>query len=146
MKDFLSDSMKEVIPNTLNVYRRIAAYPESLHRPNSIVYGTPEIYIVSDHIEERLEELHLYHPDIFRVVSREFWSCESGQIKTDKGFFPQLLRVLGITADKAVFIDDNIYNTTAALLTGITSVYFKNATQLEASLEEYGFYFVPSVA
>lgn len=142
-KEIFSENLKKVVPGTLDVYRRIVSCPKSLHRPGITIAEKPEIVIVSDHISERIGEIHRYHPDIFELTTREFWSCESGQLKADSQFFEQLLRVLDLKPDEAIFIDDSAYNTTAASLAGITSIFFRNATKLEAELEEYGFHFAP---
>ena len=142
IEDMLSENMRRRVPGTLSVYQKIIASPKSLYSPNGhLIYGTPEIYLVSDHISERIGELHHLHPDVFEEFSKEFWSCESGQLKSDPRFFQQLLRATGLTQGEVIFIDDSAYNTTAAAEAGITSIYFKNAAQLQAELEEYGFVF-----
>ncbi len=144
IKSIFSENLKKTIPNTLKVYERIIAFPHSLRDPDGMaISGMPEIYIVSDHITERLKEVHAYHPGVFAVVSKEFWSCEIGKIKKDAGFFPQLLRVLDLPPEETIFIDDSASNTTAASLDGIASIRFENAYQLETALQEYGFCFAP---
>ena len=144
LKAIFSENLQKTIPGTLEVYQRIVSSPCSLRNPDSMAQsGIPEIYLVSDHIAERIDELHDYHPDIFAVISKEFWSCEIGRIKMDPGFFPQLLRSLDLSSDEAIFIDDNANNTTAAALAGISSIRFENPTQLKTVLGEYGFQFAP---
>ena len=145
IKEIFSESLQETIPGTLKVYQRIIAFPCYTRNPDSMaISGMPEIYLVSDHIAERLDEIHSYHPEIFRVVSKEFWSCEIGRIKTNLDFFPRLLRVIDIKPEEAIFIDDNANNTTSASLSGISSIRFENAKRLEVSLKEYGFQFAPA--
>ncbi len=142
IKDLFSENLKITIPETLKVYQRIVSYPYSLLDADGMaVSGMPEIYIVSDHITERLDEIHRYHPGVFTVASKEFWSCEIGMIKSDDGFFPQLLRILDLPEDEVIFIDDSAMNTTAAALAGLATIRFENATQLETVLKEYGFRF-----
>ena len=143
IKDIFSENLRRDIPGTLGVYQRIITHPRSLRHRYDVLLGTPEIYIISDHIEERIEEIYQYHPDIFNVAQKAFWSCELGNIKMDETFFPQLLRVFDMPIDEFIFVDDNAYNTTAASLAGIASIYFKNAKQLEKTLEAYGFEFAP---
>ena len=143
LKMFFSKNMRKNITGTLDVYKRIIAFPYSL--PSRVmVEGIPEIALVSDHIRERIGEIHICHPDIFEMISRQFWSCESGKLKADEGFFPQLLRVLDIPPEEAILVDDSPYNTTAAIEAGITSICFTSAFQLETELREYGFCFVPA--
>ncbi|MBR3254331.1 hypothetical protein IKF88_01190 [Candidatus Saccharibacteria bacterium] len=143
IEDVFSENLRRDVPDTLQVYQRITSHPRSLLHRHDILLGAPEIYIISDHIEERIEEIYQYHPDIFKVAQKTFWSCELGNIKMDEAFFPQLLRVFDMPIDEFIFVDDNAYNTTAASLAGIASIYFKNAKQLEKTLRAYGFEFAP---
>ena len=145
IKSVFSENLRKTVPGTLNVYRRIIAYPRSFRRMHSIIEGKPEIYIVSDHIKERSSEIHDYHPDIFALAEGEFWSYEFGHVKKDDSFFPRLIRFLNVPLDEIIFVDDSAYNTTSATLAGITSVYFEDANQLENNLRQYGFKFAPSV-
>ena len=142
-KQILSANMRKVVPDTLDVYKRIIACPRSLYRPGETIAEAPEIIIVSDHIHERIGELHDLHPDVFDIATREFWSCDSGQLKSDRNFFSHLLWALGLRCDEVIFVDDSVYNTTSAQLAGVTSILFRNAIQLESELEEYGFEFTP---
>lgn len=142
VKQFFTENIKKSIPDTLDVYRSIVASPRSLKHASEIVFGeAPEIHIVSDYILERIEEVKSYHPDLFCSVTREFWSCEIGKLKKDERFFKQLLWVIDVPADELILVDDNMYNTTAARLAGITSIHFNNAKQLKKTMVEYGFHF-----
>ena len=145
IKSTFSENLKKTVPGTLDVYQRIIASPRSFRRMHSIIEGRPEIHIVSDHIRERFDEIHRYHPDIFDLADKEFWSYEFGHVKKDDSFFPRLLRFLNLPPDEVIFVDDSAYNTTSATLAGITSIYFENAQQLERELGQYGFQFAPSV-
>ena len=142
VKQFFSENIKKSMPDTLDVYRSIIASPRSLHRASEIMSGyTPEVYIVSDYILERIDEVKKYHPDVFQLATREFWSCEIGKLKKDERFFKQLLWVIDVPADEVILVDDNVYNTTAARLAGITSIHFDNANHLKKAMVEYGFHF-----
>lgn len=142
IKGIFSKNLRGVIPGTLDVYRRIVAHPCSLVNQHGMALsGRPEIYIVSDHIEERLDEVKSYHPNVFALVSKAFWSCELGMLKRDDDFFPRFLRIIDVPKDEIIFIDDNAFNTTAAAQAGIASIRFENATQLETVMKEYGFRF-----
>ena len=142
IKGIFSKNLQGVVPGTLDVYRRIVSHPCSLVNHHGMALsGRPEIYIISDHIEERLDEVKGYHPDVFSLVSKTFWSCELGMIKMDDNFFPRFLRIIDVPKDEIIFIDDNSLNTTAAAQAGIASIRFENATQLETVMKEYGFQF-----
>lgn len=141
IKQTFSESFKIKIPHTLEVYQSIIGHPLSLDEQLYTEPGAPDIYIVSDHITDRIEEIKSYHPDIFGLVKGEIWSCEVGKIKQDKGFFPELLNELKLDPAEVVFVDDNEINTIAATEAGITSILFKNATQLKHDLIELGFWF-----
>ena len=141
IKQTFSEGFKIKVPHTLGVYKSIIGHPLRLDEQLYTVPGSPDIYIVSDHIMERLEEIKSYHPDIFGIMKGEIWSCEVGKIKQDKGFFPELLKELKLDPAEVVFVDDNEINTCAATEAGITSILFKNATQLKHDLIELGFWF-----
>ena len=140
-KSMLSANMSKTIPGTLDVYRRIIAYPRKLGGES--VCGRPPVILVSDHISERLAELRQLHPDIFSLVKRAYYSCSLGRIKQDPGFFPELLRKTGLSADQAILVDDMEENIGAASRSDIYGVIFQNAEQLERGLMEYGFIFAP---
>ena len=125
---------------TLEVYKSIIAYPESLYSP-ILVAGRPEIWLVSDHIKERLYELHQGHKDVFEILSREIWSCEVGKIKGDSGFFKDILDKYGLTPEEVVFVDDLYVNIRSAESAGLTSIQFENAADLKNELSELGFEF-----
>lgn len=142
-KQAFAENLKWVVPETLGVYQRITRYPLSTAHDNpGFAGGIPEIVIVSDHIHERINEVKANHPDVFRIMSDCFWSCDLGMIKEDEGFFPKLLESLEVEPDQVLFIDDSRVNIHAALKNGIHGIIFNNAQQLETALREsYGFEF-----
>ncbi len=124
------------------MYQRITAYPLSLADPNfGMEPGRPPISIVSDHIRERLPEVMEYHHELFEFVDKAIWSCDMGKIKADNDFFPTLLEDEGLKASDVLFIDDFVNNTRSAARSGIMSIQFMNAIQLETVLKGYGFQF-----
>lgn len=136
-----------MVDGTLDVYQRITAYPVSSAGPSfGMESGRPPIYIVSDHIRERLPEVMEYHHDLFEFVDKVIWSCDMGKIKADDDFFPTLLEDEGLKTSEVIFVDDFVNNTRSAARAGIMSIQFLNATQLETVLKNYGFEFAPKTA
>lgn len=123
----------------LSVYQRIIAHPRLLSSGAGMIKGRPDIYIVSDHIAERVDEIKDYHPEIFSLMKGEFWSFDLGMIKKDPGFFQAVLKKLGVGPNEVVFIDDKATNTEAAAKTSIANITYKNPRQLEEQLREFGF-------
>ena len=140
VQNVLIKSFRKKIPGTIELYQGIVAYPKSF-LDATVVDGRPEIYIVSDHIKERVVEIEKDHPDIFELTAGQFWSCEIGKIKQDEGFFSELLEELGLDAQEVIFVDDNNLNIEAAAKVGIAGIQFKDAGQLKSELEKYGFKF-----
>lgn len=140
IQEILNQSFRKKIPGTIELYQDIVAYPESL-LGSTIVDGRPEIYIVSDHIKERVVEIENDHPDIFELAAGQFWSCDIGKIKQDEGFFLDLLEELGLDARDVIFVDDNNLNIEAAAKIGIVGIQFEDAKQLKSELKKYGFRF-----
>ena len=143
MRKYFSRSFQTSVPGTLDLYRRIVSCPKRLDS-GELQEGRPDIYIVSDHITERLGEIKGYHPEIFNFVKGVFWSCELGRIKCDPHFFEDLLMTLGVDADEVIFIDDSRDNIMAAKRAGIYGIQFMNSDQLHLELFQLGFKFQPT--
>ena len=141
IEDFLSQNFMQEVPGTLDVYKRIIEYPETTKPGARILQGRPEIWIVSDHIAERREEIELYHPEEFRIASRKLWSYGFGLVKEDRGFFERLLYNNRKKPEEVIFVDDMIINLYSASRAGIASIAFIDANHLQREMEEYGFKF-----
>lgn len=139
-KNVLTENIRRVIPGTLDVYKSITAHPKSLGS-SEMLDGRPDIYIVSDHIAERIEQLKTIHPDIFGIVKGCFWSCDLGYIKQDAEFFPKVLAATQIPIEEIVFVDDIEQNAESARRHGIYSIVFYDAMQLKQELSKIGFRF-----
>jgi FMN phosphatase YigB (HAD superfamily) len=126
------------VGNTISVYQHIIRHPKWLIGPKLMVEGMPDIYLVSDHIAERLDELRELYPQIFHLVKKQFWSCELGMIKQDPDFFPAVLEMTKLKPDEAIFIDDSIENVISAGKAGIDGICFHGADQLMKSLSRRG--------
>ena len=142
VKAMFGENMTRTIPKTLDVYNRIIAYPRSFEGDGfGMAEGQPTFYLVSDHITERLPEIHKHHPEVFKLMQREFLSCEIGSIKQDAGFFDKLLDAAHLRPGEVVFIDDSPTNVCAAICAGIKGIIFENPIQLEDDLKKLGFRF-----
>lgn len=145
VKAAFAENLKRTIPGTLKLYQRIVRFPVSL-RPSctKFIEGRPEIVLLSDHISERIPELKANHPDVFKIIKREFWSCNLGKIKRDRGCFGRVLYALDHKPDTILFIDDNRINVFVAESRGLHGIIFENATQLESVMRDvYHFEFAP---
>ena len=134
----------KVVPGTLDVYKRIVAFPRSFRNNDEMmICGMPDIYIVSDHISERIGELREYHPDIFSMMSGMIWSCDRGKLKSDDRFFQGLLREMRLSPWEVVFVDDLQINLLASARANILSICFHDAPTLEKTLAWRKFEFSP---
>lgn len=140
-KSAFTANLKNTIDGTLDVYERLAASPLSIAFPNETIISAPKIYIVSDHIREREEEVRKNHPRVFEAATEVFWSFNFGKIKQDPGFFEKLLKKTGYKPEEVLFIDDSADNVCAARRAKISAIHFQNAEQLEGVLRRCGFKF-----
>ena len=130
-KRMLSENLARDPLYTKDIYSRIVSFPEHIDVLNArTINGRPDIYIVSDNISERVREIKNLHADVFALVTKQFWSYERGRIKSDPGFFPDLLREIGATADEVIFVDDNPSNVYYAQAAGIISICFESPHDL----------------
>lgn len=128
------------IPGALEVYQAIKKHPERIGS-DRLIDGRPKIYVVSDHITERVPLVKAAHRDVFDAVDGCFWSCDIGMVKSDRGFFDVVLDSLGVSSDEVVLVDDWSKNTSAARRKKIASIEFQDSIQLMCELKELGFVF-----
>lgn len=118
------------------------AVRESLHaKPDTVALleklharGVP-LYCLSNisaDIFEYLRERHSFW-HVFRGI---VISGALKMMKPDPEIFHHLLALYGLKADETAFVDDNAPNVEAARALGIHTVWFKNAVQCEAELED----------
>ncbi|MBR3116000.1 hypothetical protein IKF30_02110 [Candidatus Saccharibacteria bacterium] len=143
IKYIISNNFALEVPGTRDVYERIIAYPENIFMDAKQLTGRPEIWIVSDHIAERENELRYLHPKVFGLATKVFWSYQIRNLKGDLGFFDRIIRNNHLLKEEVIFIDDYQINLTAAANAGIASIRFVNARQLEKDLKYFGFKFQP---
>ena len=142
IKKILSATLKESIPGVMGVIQDIKSFPSRLPACNAEqIYGSPEVCLISNHIMERMEEIKSYHPKVFKTCNKSFWSCEMSSIASDDGFFKSILKINDLNPNEAIYIDVNPFNTTAAVLSGITSIIYTTPSRLKKSLMEYSFSF-----
>ena len=142
----LSENFKIMVPDTFWTIKRICAYPRSFETPGfGMATGRPTLYIVSDHIRERVTELEHAHPEVFKMAKRCIWSFDYGKLKGDDDYFEELMEREHLKPGEVIFIDDDIRNIGAASRVGIRGIQFQHAVQLKSVLAAgYGFRFTPT--
>ena len=142
IKNMFSANLAAEIPGTLEIYNSITKYPVSLKDgKKKRIDGRPEFWLVSDHVEERKEELLSLHPEIFDFCSRHIWSYDEVAIKKDPAFFYRLVKKNDLDPEEILFIDDDIDNITAAAEVGIHTLWFRNYLHMKFVLRRQGFGF-----
>lgn len=81
-------------------------------------------------IEERLA--------LSRFLDWSFVSCRTGFRKPTPESYSHVLKELGVSGDRCIFIDDRASNCEAARESGIHAVQFQGADALRASLRDVG--------
>lgn len=144
LKAIFHENMRRQVPGTLDVYSRIAYYPIRVGQGGRVGKGVPSIGIVADCTTELVPLLHEWHPDIFDLIKKEFWSCQHEIVKEDPDFFRLLpKRVRSEDPAELLLVDSRQRNVNRARLAGIPAIQFINAEQLEADMERLGFAFNP---
>lgn len=90
----------------------------------------------SDFIRRLLDEYAIN--DIFDDM---FISGETGLIKPHIDSFQNALKVMQVSADETLFIDDNAFNIESAKEIGIRSILFESVSQLKNELDQLGLKF-----
>ncbi len=125
-KDILKKSMNRAVPGTYKVLKALRDNPENR------ITG---MYIVSDHIKERIGFIRENYPEIRELFDHFFWSCDFGMIKQDDGFFKKVIEQIKVDPDNIIYIDDMQANLDAAEKAGITKlIKFENADDLKKIL------------
>ncbi len=146
LRDIFYENMRQPVPGTLDVFRRIMYYPLRVGQGGQVGKGMPKIGIVSDSIAEMVPLFHEWHPEIFSMVEKEYWSCFHDNIKSDPSFFKFLLKGLGGEPSEYLLVDGEQRNVDQASLLGIPAIRFENAEKLERQMVDLGFVFYPKVA
>ncbi len=125
-KGILTKSMQVTVPDTYKVLKALRDNPE-----NRIT----RMYIVSDHIKERIESIRKDRPEIRELFDHFFWSCDLGMIKQDDGFFKKVIEQIKVDPDNIIYIDDMQENLDAAEKAGISKlIKFEDAQDLKKIL------------
>ena len=67
------------------------------------------------------------------------WSCELGVVKPDPAIYLHTVKKLGVSPDKALFIDNLQKNIEGAEAVGLQAALFENVEQLQNDLHRRGF-------
>lgn len=137
-KEILKKSLATTVDGTYGVLKALKDNPENR------ITG---MYLVSDHIKERLGYIRERYLDIRELFDRCFWSCNLGMIKQDKGFFEEVIKEIKVDPESIIYIDDMQANLDAAKNAGITKlIKFENADDLKKILiNHYCFAFKDAV-
>jgi putative hydrolase of the HAD superfamily len=71
------------------------------------------------------------------------WSCELGVVKPDPAIYLHTVKKLGVSPDKALFIDNLQKNVEGAEAVGLQAALFENVEQLQNDLQRRGFALPP---
>ncbi|MFS2225326.1 glucose-1-phosphatase [Pantoea sp. B65] len=72
------------------------------------------------------------YPQVEQAADKLYLSQDMGLRKPDAAIYQQVLQQEGVTADQAVFFDDNLANIEAARALGITSIHVTDASVIPA--------------
>ena len=137
-KEILGKSMNRTVPGTYEVLKALRDNPENR------ITG---MYIVSDHIKERIGFIRETYPEIRELFDRFFWSCDLGMIKQDNGFFKKVIEQIKVDPDNIIYIDDMQGNLDAAKDAGINKlIKFNNAQDLKTILVNHYCFSFPAAA
>jgi putative hydrolase of the HAD superfamily len=92
-------------------------------------------------LNNEARETHEYRLDKFglrRYLKSTFTSCYMGLRKPDPNIYIRTLGILGITANRSLFIDDRLENVAAAAAVGMKAIRFTGADALRRDLEQLG--------
>ncbi len=139
----LRESISQVVPGTLGVYKSIIACPDRVGSRHVVSYNeTPRFILASDHIQEQVPFLRKTHPEVFELFTDTYWSCCLGVRKQDgPQFLSRIMKDYGLRPDETVFVDDSPKNLRPARGLGIEAVHFRSATDLKTKLHQLGFEF-----
>ena len=96
-----------------------------------------DVVILSDHALEWADFIKQNHP-FLKVFKRQFYSYETGFIKSDPRAFTHVLQTMGTAADESLFIDDRLTNIKTAVSIGLHSHHYTTAEGLESYLVSKG--------
>lgn len=120
------------------MYAQSQAMPESLEFVRRLARAKRySIAMINNEAAEinayRIEQFALR--DIFAAF---FSSCYVGIRKPDAAIYEMALKVLQRSADESIFVDDRAENIEGARKAGLNTIQFKNVTQLEGDLNNFG--------
>lgn len=96
-----------------------------------------ELALLSDHGREWVAYIRGVHPEL-AVFRKQFYSFESGLLKSEPAAFQRVLEVLDCAAAECLFVDDNPTNVAAAESVGLEGVCFTSTEELARKLAGRG--------
>ena len=123
-------SIRKKVPGTWEIISRIDSHPANLKNRDVMVFGKPEIHIVTDNTPEYIALAKEAHPDIFSQVKEVHISSEIGMVKKDFGFFSKFLKTNNMDPNECLSIDDSRHNVERAIEAGITGIVHDNEKDL----------------
>ena len=130
----LSGERAEDIREDFN--RRVKINPEMVELIESL-HEKYKTVLLSNAMEEWLEKI-LAKNDLFRLFDTTVISAKEKIAKPSAEIFRLALSRAGVSADEAVFIDDNRKNTDGAMTAGIDGIVFTGVTALKDELAAHG--------
>ena len=126
-----TEDLKETIRrNLLRSDNRAIALVTSLVQKMDVV-------ILSDHALEWGNFVKQTHP-FLKMFKRQFYSYETGFLKSDPRAFTHVLRTMGTAADESLFIDDRLPNVETAISIGLNTHHYTTVEALESYLVSNG--------
>ncbi len=96
-----------------------------------------DVVILSDHALEWANFIKQNHP-FLKVFKGQFYSYETGFIKSDPRSFTHVIRTMSAAADESLFIDDRLLNIKTADSIGLISHHYSTVGNLESYLVSKG--------
>lgn len=124
-QDFIQcsrDALKVEVPGTMQVVGEL--------RLNRYY-----LFLVSDLWLELRDAMLAEHPWIKQVFNECYFSCNTGYVKSDPGYFEKICKSAGAKPTESLFIDDYHVNVDRAKEAGMQGIVFENSAQLRTELE-----------
>jgi len=94
------------------------------------------VYLLSNAIAPFIRRILESH-NLYGLFDSIFISSEMGCAKPDRAFFDIVLDTLNVSAEDAVFIDDNLSNIKGAALAGIDGILFSENQSFKLEFDKY---------
>jgi putative hydrolase of the HAD superfamily len=92
--------------------------------------------ILSNMLADMLVKLRA-EADWLSLFDVQVYSCDLGLVKPEEGIYAHLIKELGVSPSRTLFIDDLAANVEGARRAGLQAVHFKSEPQLRNYLAQY---------